>query len=985
MIGKTISHYKILEKLGEGGMGVVYKAEDTRLKRTVALKFLPPKWTRDKAAKERFIREAQTASTLDHPNICTIYEINEISDRQIFISMAYYQGETLKQKLKQGPLPVHEALDIAIQISQGMSKAHKIGLVHRDLKPANIIITEEGTVKIIDFGLAKLEGRTRLTKDISTMGTIDYISPEQASGKEIDQRTDIWATGVILYEMLTGQLPFKGEYDHVIIYSILNQEPVKVTSISPDIPAECEQIIDKALKKEAKKRYQQMGQMEKDLKHVKYNLQMDSSKKRDTFRPTQEMKKYFVLIGIVLILLISVFIFKPFVFKRKIIEKAISIAVISFENQTGNKAYDYLQDAIPNLLITSLEQSPNLQVTTWERMHDLLKQTGKEDIRVIDRDTGFELCSFDGISAIVMGSFIKAGELFTTDVKVLDVKTKKLIKSGRSEGKGIESILKHQIDELSSEISKGIVLPEKQIEYRQANIRDVTTSSLEAYLYFVRGKDEYYKASGEARKYFKKAIDLDSTFAMAYLWLGLIYGSDRTERNRLFMKAKQFLKKTTKKEQLYIEAEIEPYGERKIQLYRQIIKKYPKEKYLHYQLGEHYAYHEQWEMAINECLKALELDPYFVLATSSLCYWYSESGNRAKTEEYLKHLAALDPGGVMPLMTSANIYYVDGKLDEAIEKYLENLEMNPNTGSEYYLSLLIALKGDFQEALDWINRLIAHENPYYMKPGGVCFRGFYSCYTGQYKQALDDLEWSYRIFQKWKNLNYQVGNDVLKGFLYFEQKEYEKCRYYLNRYQQFFSSRYHSEAPSIDDFTCEPFLGLVDLRQGKIDSACARLKHMETILPKFHVTKIDITNMHYQILKSEILLAKDSVDAAIKIGEAIKELAPPRYYFDAARVIFYNMPLSKDILARAYIRKGSIDMAISEYERLIRFDPKSKDRRWMHPIYYYDVAKLYRQKGEVDKALRHLKQFLEIWKNADEDIPIFIDAKKQLKELTNQS
>jgi serine/threonine protein kinase len=199
MIGQTISHYKIIEKLGGGGMGVVYKAEDTKLKRMVALKFLPPDLTRDDEAKERFVHEAQAASALDHPNICTIHEIDETDDGQIFICMAYYEGETLKKKIERGPLPFDQTLDLAMQIAQGLARAHEAGITHRDIKPANIMITTRGEVKIVDFGLAKLVGQTRLTKTGTTMGTVAYMSPKQAQGIDADHRSDIWSLGVVLY------------------------------------------------------------------------------------------------------------------------------------------------------------------------------------------------------------------------------------------------------------------------------------------------------------------------------------------------------------------------------------------------------------------------------------------------------------------------------------------------------------------------------------------------------------------------------------------------------------------------------------------------------------------------------------------------------------------------------------------------------------------------------------------------------------------
>ncbi len=247
MIGKTISHYKILEKLGEGGMGDVYKAEVTKLKRIVALKFLPLELTRDKEMKKRFIHEAQAASALDHPNVCAVYEIDETENGQSFICMGYYEGDTVEEKTKQGPLEIDEALDITIQIAQGLDKAHQSKIVHRDIKSANIIITKDGTVKIVDFGLAKLSGQTRVTKDGATLGTAAYMSPEQTLGKEVDHRTDIWSLGVVLYEMLTGLTAFQGDYEQAVVYSIMNEEPKSLTGLRVGIPMELDRIVNKTL------------------------------------------------------------------------------------------------------------------------------------------------------------------------------------------------------------------------------------------------------------------------------------------------------------------------------------------------------------------------------------------------------------------------------------------------------------------------------------------------------------------------------------------------------------------------------------------------------------------------------------------------------------------------------------------------------------------------------------------------------------------
>ncbi len=267
LIGQTVSHYTILEKLGAGGMGVVYKAEDTRLKRTVALKFLPPEFTHDQAARERFFHEALAASALDHQNICSVHELGE-HDGRTFLVMGFYEGETLKQKIERGPLKIEEAIDIAIQTAKGLSRAHEADIVHRDIKPANLIVTTRGEVKILDFGLAKLAGRTLLTRTGSTIGTAAYMSPEQARGENLDHRTDVWSLGVVLYEMIAGRRPFTSDYEQALIYQIINAVPEPLQEVHLDQNPGLQRILDRALAKQAADRFHTMEEFEEDLQTI---------------------------------------------------------------------------------------------------------------------------------------------------------------------------------------------------------------------------------------------------------------------------------------------------------------------------------------------------------------------------------------------------------------------------------------------------------------------------------------------------------------------------------------------------------------------------------------------------------------------------------------------------------------------------------------------------------------------------------------------
>ena len=285
LIGQTVDHYQVLAYLGGGGMGVVYKAEDTRLRRAVALKFLPPLWSQDAQARRRFQQEARAASALDHPNICTVHDINQTEAGHIYIAMACYDGETLKKKLTRGLLPVETALDCAVQIAQGLAQAHTRGIVHRDVKPANIMVIREGRVKILDFGLAKLVDSTRLTRTGTMMGTVAYMAPEQIRGEAVDHRADVWSLGAMLYEMIVGQPAFPGDYREAVLYGVLNLDPRPVTGLRDDVPLQLAHVIHKALAKAPDERYQHMSDLVADLNAVRQRYADRSSAEKVVLPP----------------------------------------------------------------------------------------------------------------------------------------------------------------------------------------------------------------------------------------------------------------------------------------------------------------------------------------------------------------------------------------------------------------------------------------------------------------------------------------------------------------------------------------------------------------------------------------------------------------------------------------------------------------------------------------------------------------------------
>jgi tetratricopeptide (TPR) repeat protein len=669
-----------------------------------------------------------------------------------------------------------------------------------------------------------------------------------------------------------------------------------------------------------------------------------------------------------------------------------SIAVISFKNQTGDKAYDYLQEAIPNLLITSLEQTGLLYVATWERMHDLLKQMGKENIEIIDGDLGFELCRREGIKAIVLGSFIKAGDMFATDVKVLDVETKRLLKSTSSKGKGADSILESQIDALSREVSQGIGIPEKKIEEAQIKVEDVTTNSMEAYNYFLRGREDsekiYYDS---ARQFLEKAVELDPTFATAYLYLAYTYNSlgNTKARNEAIEKAKTFSEKVTDKERLYIGAFyvnfVEKNSEKYSAILQNIAKRYPKEKWVHFLLGRYYYSRDlDKEKAIEECNKVLELDPKYGLALNLIAYLYVDMKNYEKAIEYFKKYASVSPGDANPFDSMAEAYFWMGSLDEAIAKYKEALEVKP----DFYMSMhsiqyVYALKEDYSEALKWIDKYIDTASSPGLKRAGYLWKEFYHYWLGSLEKSLVDL-------QRAEELAEVVRDDVGKAFvslfkvwIYYDRGELELSR----KYNEGWLNVYIKNDPNNEQYykSCLSFLlGLIELKEKKIDSAKARLAEMKSFFPEITVSfQKEWATFYYNLLYAELLLAEGSPEKAIAVFEKVSPLRLPALLY-AEWMINYNTPFLKDVLARAYQQKGDLDKAITEYERLITFDPKNPARFLIHPKYHYSLAKLYEQKGLKTKAAEQYQKFLDLWKDADPGIPEVEDAKNRLAGLKNQ-
>ncbi len=466
MIGKTISHYKILEKLGEGGMGVVYKAEDTKLNRPVALKFLPPGLTGDEEAKTRFVREAQTASTLQHNNICAIHEIDETEDGRLFISMDWYKGETLRARIAKGAVSFEESIDIIAQASDGLSVAHEVGIVHRDIKPANILVTDKGVVKILDFGLAKLAGASKVTKTGTTLGTVAYMSPEQVRGEEADARSDIWSLSVVLYELLTGVLPFRGDHEAAIMYGIMHADPDPVAAHGMEVSSEIQDVLNKGLEKKADNRYQNSASLSEALR--------GGSALSDGHE-------------------------EP------------SVAVFPFVSIGRDEESDFLCEGLAEEIITALTRIPGLRVIA--RTSSFMVGRMGLDIR----DAGRRL----GVGGILEGSVRRQGRRVRVSAQLVSTHDGTQVWSERYDREMTDMlVLEDEIAEAICErLSVRLTRHDKKRDRVSVNI-EAHTAFLEGRYFFARGTPE---ALAKAKECFEKAIEMDPGSALAFDSLAELY------------------------------------------------------------------------------------------------------------------------------------------------------------------------------------------------------------------------------------------------------------------------------------------------------------------------------------------------------------------------------------------------------------------------------------------------------------------------------
>ena len=697
-----LGHYRILKKLGAGGMGEVYLAEDIKLDRKAALKILPQEFAEDTDRMSRFVREAKSASALNHPNIITIYEIGESAGTH-FIATEFIDGKTLNQYVESNPLNFKSALEIAIQIASALDEAHSAGIVHRDIKPDNVMIRPDRLVKILDFGIAKLSGANNqpiLDEEAATaiksgtnpgmiIGTANYMSPEQAKGKEVDARTDVFSFGVVLYEMISGKLPFEGETALEMIGAILKDEPKPINN--SDVPPEIKKVIGKCLRKDRNERYQTIKDVLIDLRDVKQELEFQNKLER-TIPPEKEEPKTQILqattsdemnrattnqtvaanpktkylaIGLAFILLsvLGFFAYRYFAPTKQI----ESIAVMPFVNESGNPDIEYLSDGMTETLIKSLSQLPNLNV---KPRSSVFRYKGKDtDLRTIAKELN--------VQAILNGRVIQRGEQLTLSLELIDVQKDSVIWSERYNRKQSEIV------SLQSEIAQD-VLSKLKIRLTGADEQKLAkkpTENAEAYQLYIQGRYEWNKFSFDSLKksipLFERAIQIDPTFALAYSGLADSYinlGVDYTSALDTMPQARVAAIQAIALDDSLAEA--------------------------HTSLGSYRMFYE-WDLtgAEEEYRKAISLDAKYGNARHFYSHCLQFSGREAEAIREMKTAVELEPFSLVNNSELGWAYYLANQHDAAIEQLHKTIKLDPSYSYIYFLlGLVYADKGNYTEA-----------------------------------------------------------------------------------------------------------------------------------------------------------------------------------------------------------------------------------------------------------------------------------------------
>ncbi len=971
--GTIVGHYKVIRKIGVGGMGEVFLAEDTELNRRVALKFLPFEYTSDEGFKARFKREAQATAALSHPNIVTIHEVGEYQGRPFF-AMEYVEGYSLKESAHQKELSLDQIIDLAIQICEGLQEAHAANIVHRDIKPSNILISKSGRPKLVDFGLAAIKGEERLTKAGTTMGTIGYMSPEQVQGQEVDQRSDIFSLGVVLYEMITGRAPFKGDTEAAVLNSILSDTPEPLGRYKAKIPAGLQEIVDKALDKDLETRYQTATGVLADLKRVKKATDLGLATRTyiaPRRKPRSGVKRVLVPGLILAAIVFMILMLQPWKIEIRPTQDVVAaenrLAIMYFDNLADPEDPQRFGEIVTNLLIADLSESRYVQVVSSQRLYDILKLIGREGTKRVNKDVASQVARRAQANWMLLGSILQTEPQMVVTSQLVETETGSAVASQRVACEVGEDIFT-LVDKLTVEIKKDLALPAAAQQEPDRPVAEVTTHSPEAYRYYLEGLEYSSKLyNAEAMRSYENALELDSTFAMAYARLAMF--REGPKQKELIAKALEYSDRASQREKQWIRAiDARASGDypRYIQELHKITDEYPHDKEAFYWMGiAYYMYLRQPEKAIPYYSKAIEIDPLYKDPYNMLAYAYDLVDDFEKSIWAINQYISLAPDEANPYDSRGDLYAYNGRIDQAIESYRKALEKKPDFyPSELKLGHMYLFEREYAKA-ESSYKVVASSSEKEARAVGRLALSLVPSYQGKLQEALQVVDAGLAADRMEQAEAREPEKHYAKAWIHLVRREPE-----LALKEAELAEESHDRLHSDDPMRYRPAHAFFLAEAGRIAEAEELLREM-----KKDIKLEDVFLMHrYWASLGAIELVKGNANSAVAHLERVQRESPSPGFAVGYR------------LAEAYLESGKLADAVELLESMLsRYDEERAFWAFGSVMGHYLLGTAYEESGWTGKAVEEYEEFLDICKDADPGIEAVDEAKERLARLKTAS